>query len=81
MFKYLTVSLLTTAFLLGFLLQANAFYVQRDVQSNPNTAYPQIPNSADLAFDSNNNAAVYQDKLIKYLANTISTTSISGFWQ
>ncbi len=81
MFKYLSVSLLTIAFLFGFLLQAGAFTVQRMNDPDPNTAYPQIPGSADQSFDTTDQAAVYNIKLRSYLDNTIDTTSILGFWQ
>lgn len=81
MFKYLSVSLLTIAFLFGFLLQAGAFTVQRMYNPDPNTAYPQIPASADQFFDTTDQAAVYNIKLESYLDNTIDTTSILGFWQ
>ncbi len=82
MFKYLSVSLLTIAFLFGFLLQAGAFTVQRKCDSDPNTAYPKISDpSADSYFDTTDQAAVYNIKLISYLRNTIDTTSILGFWQ
>ncbi len=81
MFKYLSVSLLTIAFLFGFLLQAGAFTVQRMNDPDPNTAYPQIPDSADQFFDTTDQAAVYNAKLESYLKNTIDTTSILGFWQ
>lgn len=76
MSKYLTVSLLTLAFLLGFLFQAGAFYVERSVQSNPSTAYPKIPIGADAAFNDNNDAAIYMDALTDYRDNYIT-----NFWQ
>lgn len=82
MSKYLTVSLLTLAFLLGFLFQAGAFYVVRENSVDPSTAYPRIaPAVPPSAFDGNNNAAVYRDALTDYRDNYITTTSISGFWQ
>lgn len=81
MSKYLAVSLLTIAFLVGFMLQAGAFGVVRGNLADPSTAYPQIPPEADEAFNSSNNAAVYNAKLDEYVGNNINTTSISGFWQ
>lgn len=82
MSKYLTVSLLTLAFLLGFLFQAGAFEVKRSISSDPSTAYPKVKEEVPLsAFDSNNNAAVYMGALTAYRDNYITTTSISGFWQ
>lgn len=82
MSKYLTVSLLTLAFLLGFLFQAGAFDVIRGNPVDPNTAYPRIDEEVPLAaFNGNNNAAVYRDALTDYRDNYITTTSISGFWQ
>jgi len=82
MFKYLTISLLTVAFLLGFLFQAGAFSVGRQDPLNPSTAYPRIDEEVPLSyFNNNNNAAVYMDALTNYRDNYISTTSISGFWQ
>ena len=83
MFKYLAVSLLTIAFLVGFMLQAGAFQVKRIYETDPSTAYPKIEDNPniDTAFDSNNNAAVYGDVLDQSLTNHLTTTSISGFWQ
>ena len=77
MFKYLTVSLLTTAFLLGFLLQAGAFGVERYSPVDPSTAYPRIDEKVPVsAFDGNNNAAVYQEALESY-----TSSFIANFWQ
>lgn len=83
MSKYLTVSLLTLAFLLGFLFQVRAFEVERYNPVDSSTAYPQIKEDvgADAAFDTNNSAAVYNEKLEQYIVNSINTTSVSGFWQ
>ena len=78
MSKYLAVSLLTVAFLLGFFFQVGAqFQVARIVSNNPSTAYPQINDPlADSAFDTNNQAAVYERVLYNYQANYIN-----NFWQ
>lgn len=77
MFKYLTVSLLTLAFLLGFLFQAGAFDVGRTILSDPSTAYPRISEEVPLsAFDGNNSAAVYRAALVNYTGDYIT-----NFWQ
>ena len=85
MFKYIAVSLLTIAFLFGFLLQVGAFSVERDVLSDPSTAYPAVTGVTDDAiyneWKTKDDAAVYRGALLDYLEETISTTSISGFWQ
>ena len=77
MFKYLAVSLLTGAFLFGFLLQAGAFSVQRSILSDPNTAYPRIDEEVPVStFDGNNNAAVYRDALDGH-----TDSYFTNFWQ
>lgn len=85
MFKYIAVSLLTIAFLFGFLLQVGAFSVERSNPSDPSTAYPAVTGVTDDAiyneWKTKDDAAVYKGALLDYLEETISTTSISGFWQ
>lgn len=84
MSKYLTVSLLTLAFLLGFLFQAGAFDVIRGNLVDPSTAYPAVTGDLNYLYSiysTKDDAAVYNRALETYLSDTISTTSISGFWQ